>query len=168
MILLALLLIGAALALQSDGGGDQGTAPAPSDSNEIAPENAALIENYADYINEASSLYDVRVPLIIAVIYHESGGDVNAVGDGGKAIGLMQMHAPAASDVGVDWNSLKGDARAQILAGTHYLKIQLDRFGGDERQALIAYNQGAAVAAHSADQRFAAGVAYANAVLSLA
>lgn len=172
MILLALLIIGAALMGGFDGSSQ--TSDASADQNgavpqeEIPPEIAAVIETYADYINEAATLYGVRVPLIIAVISHESNGDANAIGDGGRAIGLMQMHAPAASDVGVDWETLRGDPRGQILAGTHYLKLQLDRFGGDERQALIAYNQGAGVASNSGDSRYAAGARYANAVLSLA
>jgi len=133
---------------------------------------------YADVINEASQTYGVRVPLIIAQITQESNGDATAVGDGGKAYGLMQMHAAAASDVGVNWSDLKpaddGDlpraARLQILAGVQYLRMQLDRFNGDERMALIAYNQGASVAAngHGHPAQFAAGARYADAVLHLA
>lgn len=168
MILVALLLIGAALLLQQGGDQGNGTAPVPGESNEIAPETAAVItSNYLDFINEASQLYGVRPELIIAVIAHESQGNADAVGDGGKALGLMQMHAPAAADVGVDWNTLR-DPRTAILAGTHYLKLQLDHFGGDERQALIAYNQGAGVASNGADARYAAGARYADTVLSLA
>src|SRR5258708_20605053 len=96
----------------------------------------------------------------------ESGGDPTAVGDGGKAIGLMQMHAAAASDVGVNWSDLAGNPELQVLAGTHYLRLQLDRFNSDEHTALIAYNQGASVAANPTDPRHATGARYADAVLA--
>jgi soluble lytic murein transglycosylase-like protein len=151
----------------------------PFYQTEIPPEVAAVIEAYfAEYINEASQLYSVRVPLIIAQITQESNGDPKAVGDGGRAYGLMQMHRAAASDVGINWQDLQPvddsdvprAARLQILAGVHYLRLQLDRFGGDERQALIAYNQGASIVtgANSHPAQYAAGARYSDAVLSLA
>jgi len=120
----------------------------------------------ADLAQQAYDAFSVRPELILADIQQESGGDPSAVGDGGKAIGLMQMHAAAASDVGVSWSDLAGNPQLQALAGTHYLRLQLDRFNGDERTALIAYNQGASVAANPSDPRYATGARYADAVLA--
>ncbi len=78
----------------------------------------------------------------------------------------MQMHAAAASDVGVSWSDLKDNPELQALAGAHYLRLQLDRFG-DEHTALIAYNQGAGVAGNPSDLRYAKGARYADAVQAI-
>ena len=46
-------------------------------------------------------------PLIVALIVVESGGDPNAVGDHGKARGILQIHKACWQDgtqeLGVDW-----------------------------------------------------------------
>lgn len=108
---------------------------------------------FDDIIAAASARYNVPADLIRAVIQHESGGDPNAVGDGGQAVGLMQMHPSAAAQVGADWYGLKDPASA-INAGTAYLALMLKQFAGDVAWALGAYNQGPTVmgkAKHYAD-----------------
>jgi soluble lytic murein transglycosylase-like protein len=40
--------------------------------------------------------------------------------------------------LGVDWR----DPRANLEGGARYLRMQLDRFGGDVEKALAAYNAG--------------------------
>ena len=127
-----------------------------------------IASTYADAISTASAAYGVPQPLIVGVIARESGGDPNAVGDGGQARGLMQMHPAAAQDAGGNWDDLF-DPSVAINLGTHYLAQQLARFGGDETLALVAYNQGPGVAsAGPSDHRFAAGQGYAATVLSYA
>jgi hypothetical protein len=54
----------------------------------------------------------------------------------------MQMHRNAASEAGYDWDELDNPRKA-IFPGAAYPKQQLDRFGGDERRATMAYNGGA-------------------------
>lgn len=108
---------------------------------------------FDDIIAAAAAKYGVPAALISAVIQHESGGNPDAVGDGGQALGLMQMHPAAAAQVGADWYALKDPAKA-IPAGTAYLAIMLKSFGGDIAWALGAYNQGPGVmgkAKHYAD-----------------
>lgn len=129
------------------------------------PLDRATLESLAQ---EGSDNFGPPPELILGVILKESGGDPSAIGDGGAAIGLMQMHAPAASDVGVAWSDLAGNAELQVLAGSHYLALQLNRFG-DQRTALIAYNQGAGVAGDPAGHAaaYAKGARYADSVLSI-
>jgi len=144
------------------GGSDSGT----SGDNVTMSGNALDRDTLNTLANAGAQAYGVRAELVLAVIMKESRGDPGAIGDGGLAIGLMQMHAPAASDVGVSWNDLAGNPELQVLAGSHYLRLQLDRFG-DERSALIAYNQGAGVASNPNDLRYSKGARYADAVLSI-
>ena len=155
------LLAYGAYAYFSGGAGAAGLSGDNVSTNGTPLDSATLVT----LAQNASGQYGTRPELILADILEESGGDPSAVGDGGAAIGLMQMHSPAASDVGVDWNSLAGNPELQVLAGAHYLANQINRFG-DERTALIAYNQGASVAANSSDPRYAAGARYADAVLA--
>src|SRR5216684_2361966 len=116
------------------GGSDSGT----SGDNVTMSGNALDSDTLNALANAGAQAYGVRAELVLAVILKESRGDPGAGGDGGLAIGLMQMHAPAASDVGVNWSDLTDNPELQVLAGAHYLRLQLDRFGGEERTALIA------------------------------
>lgn len=114
---------------------------------------------YDDLIAAAAAKHGVDPALIRAVIQHESGGDPTRLGDGGLAVGLMQMHMSAALDVGVAWKDLKGNPALQIDAGTAYLKKLIDQFQGNLPWALGAYNQGMTVIGKAK--------AYADAVLAL-
>jgi hypothetical protein len=77
-------------------------------------------------------------------------GDPQAVGDGGKATGLMQTH-PAAFTEGAEYAGLKNanpkNPAHQMLAGQGYFQKQLDTFH-DPVKATIAYNAGPSVAAN--------------------
>jgi soluble lytic murein transglycosylase-like protein len=99
---------------------------------------------FEDLIASAAVKFGVRAELIAAVIHHESGGDPNAVGDGGRALGLMQMHRQAAEDVGFAWEDLRRPEVA-IPAGAAYLSQMLRLCGNSEAWALAAYNQGPTV-----------------------
>ncbi len=147
------------------GGSDSGT----SGDNVTMSGNALDSDTLNALANAGAQAFGVRAELVLAVILKESRGDPGAVGDGGLAIGLMQMHAPAASDVGVNWSDLTDNPELQVLAGAHYLRLQLDRFGGEERTALIAYNQGAGVAGDPLGHAvaYAKGARYADAVQAI-
>jgi hypothetical protein len=72
-----------------------------------------------------------------ALIRQESGGRQSAKSPAG-AIGLSQLMPATAKGLGVD----PYDPQQNLEGGAKYLRQQLDRFGGDYRKALAAYNAG--------------------------
>lgn len=75
--------------------------------------------------------------LVESVIQVESAYDARAVSHRG-AIGLMQLMPATAAELGVDpW-----DPFDNLRGGITYLRVLLDRFGGDLELALAGYNAG--------------------------
>ncbi|QQZ08206.1 lytic transglycosylase domain-containing protein [Heyndrickxia vini] len=89
-------------------------------------------------IQKASEKYNVPAKLIKSVIQHESSFNSNAVSSAG-ASGLMQLMPSTASSLGV---TDVFDPEQNIFAGSKYLKNMLDRYDGDIKLALAAYNAG--------------------------
>lgn len=87
---------------------------------------------------EASRTYDIPAAVLKAVAKAESNFNPNAKSHCG-AMGVMQlMPATAKSlDVTDPW-----DARQNIMGGSKYLRDMLDRYDGDLKLALAAYNAG--------------------------
>ena len=107
-----------------------------TDTGATAPlDGKALI---ADSIKSAARRYHLPEKLIESVIQAESNFQVDAVSPAG-AQGLMQLMPATARELGVDDPF---DIRQNINGGAGYLRQMLDRFGGDVRLALAAYNAG--------------------------
>jgi len=129
--------------------------------------------NLDSLIATASSKYGVPADLIAGVVHRESGGDPLAVGDGGLALGLMQIHPGAAKDIGLDWNALRkaieaGDAEKAAELGIEavaYLALMLKETHGNQRLALCAYNQGPSVIRNQTSEAAKKGFAYADSIL---
>ncbi|WP_054970010.1 lytic transglycosylase domain-containing protein [Alicyclobacillus ferrooxydans] len=105
------------------------------------PKTVTLPTNLSSIIQEASDKYDVPESLVEAVIAQESTMNPKAVSPVG-AMGLMQLMPDTARSLGV---TNPFDPRQNIMAGTKYLSELLQRYHGDERIALAAYNAGPTV-----------------------
>lgn len=117
-----------------------------------------------DALRTAAVRNDLDPKLVRAVIQAESGWNVRAVSRKG-AMGLMQIMPATARDL-----SLKEpfEPRANIRAGSRYLRQMLDRFDGDVVLALAAYNAGpTAVARHGGVPPYGETVRYLRRVLRL-
>lgn len=96
------------------------------------------IQNYDKAIIKASEKFRVEPSLIKAVIRAESGFDQKAISHKG-AQGLMQLMPDTANAMDVR-NPF--DPEENILGGTRYLSLMLDRFRNNLQLALAAYNAG--------------------------
>ena len=89
-------------------------------------------------IIEAAQLYQLPIPLILAIIRKESNFTHHAVSPKG-AMGLMQLMPGTAASLGV---RDPFDPRENILAGCRYFRFLLNYFKGNLPLALAGYNAG--------------------------
>jgi len=89
-------------------------------------------------IETAAKTNDLQIKLVRAVIEQESAFRPCAVSAKG-AQGLMQLMPETAGELNV---KDPFDPKENIAAGARYLKQLLDKFKGDTRLALAAYNAG--------------------------
>lgn len=131
----------------------------------MAPPPSRGLRDYTDDIREISRQHGVSATLIEAVIRTESSFDPTAVSPKGAG-GLMQLMPRTAAALGV---SDRFDPRANITGGVRHLRYLLDRYQGNVRMALAAYNAGeVAVDAHGGVPPFPETRAYVERVLCLA
>lgn len=91
-------------------------------------------------VNAAAQKYGVDPALISAVIEMESNFNPDAVSQAG-AKGLMQLMDATAQGLGVTDSF---DPGQNVMGGARLLRQLLDRYQGDTRLALAAYNAGPA------------------------
>ncbi|MDR1658174.1 MAG: lytic transglycosylase domain-containing protein [Deltaproteobacteria bacterium] len=107
-------------------------------SSGLAPFRRLNLEKLRPFIITASTTYKVDPALIAAVIKAESAFDPKAVSWVG-ARGLMQLMPNTAALVGC---ADSFDPEQNIMGGTKYLRMMLNRFNGNVILAVAAYNSG--------------------------
>lgn len=95
-------------------------------------------QNFTALIDANAAKWGVDAALLRAIVANESGFDPSAASPAG-AQGLMQLEPGTAADLGVTnpW-----DPAQNLAGGTRYFRGLLDRFHGNVRLALAAYNAG--------------------------
>jgi soluble lytic murein transglycosylase-like protein len=111
--------------------------PQPADPNALAPAPVAPAQIDA-LVQQNADIWQVDPALIKSVIANESSFDANATSPVG-AQGLMQLMPQTAASLGV---RNPYDPAQNVAGGTRYLRSLLDRFNGDTRLAVAAYNAG--------------------------
>ena len=95
-------------------------------------------KNLDSIFEEAAARYGVNADLLKAIGKAESGFNTSVVSSAG-AIGVMQLMPATAQSLGVrdPYN-----ARENIMGGAKYIAQLLDKYNGNTRLALAAYNAG--------------------------
>lgn len=102
------------------------------------PSDSSPRQRIEKSIHTAARKYDLPPNVIKGVIKAESNFQITAVSHAG-ARGLMQLMPETARELGVDDPF---DIEQNIDGGARYLRQMLDKFGGDLKTALAAYNAG--------------------------
>jgi soluble lytic murein transglycosylase-like protein len=115
---------------------DRQTIPdTPTQKRTTARNSDDMIHNC---IRAAAERYDLSVELIGSIIRTESNFQPDAISPAG-AQGLMQLMPATARELGV---TDPFNIEQNIDGGCRYMRQMLDRFGGDVKLALAAYNAG--------------------------
>jgi soluble lytic murein transglycosylase-like protein len=113
-------------------------ASAQTSSSTAPATGAGASTAFGAEIDAAAASNGIDPALLKGLVSQESGFDPNAR-SGAGALGLTQLMPGTAASLGVT-NPL--DPAQSLQGGAKYLRQQLDRFGGDEKLALAAYNAG--------------------------
>ncbi len=119
-------------------------APASEDSAHFrpatgfSPSTSVTVDEIRAMAREYAGAYDVPPPLVSAVIEAESSFNPRAVSRRG-AMGLMQLMPATARELGVENPFVPEE---NIRGGVELLSRLLQKYHGDQRLALAAYNAG--------------------------
>lgn len=95
------------------------------------------------HIIKEAEAHDIEPSIIMAMAYKESGFNADAVGDGGKSFGLLQIqkryHLERMERLGC---SDLLDPHQNVTVAVDYLCELLNRYDGNYGVALTAYNKG--------------------------
>lgn len=127
-----------------------GSSPTKTKYGKVIPKSYSSIVNYyGEYAVSELRRYKNKMPyqLVFGIMYVESAGDPNAVGDNGTSIGLFQMTRGAVATahnfspwVTDDWSEMK-DWKKNIQAGIAYIQYNYDQLQ-DENEAVLAHRWG--------------------------
>lgn len=121
---------------------------------------------FADLIADAAARHGLEPSLLAAMARAESGLDPYAVSPKG-ACGLLQLMPATGQRFGVRDLDALFDVRQNVEGAARYLRWLLDRFGGDVKLAVAAYNAGeGAVDRHGGVPPFAETRDYVRRVLA--
>lgn len=107
-----------------------------------------IVRKYVDKHYEKIEKYKIDketlVNLVLSIIYKESEGNPNAVGDKGCSIGLMQLNFCAGTPqrFGITNKNLLFNPEINIETGIKYLFYLIDKFKGNLVYAVSGYNAG--------------------------
>lgn len=119
----------------------QGFQTPPSDFGSLQSVTGAYVlppERVDALVAQNAQQWSVDPALVKAIIANESGFNANATSPAG-AQGLMQLMPGTAAGLGVKDSY---DPAQNVYGGTRYIKGLLDRFKGDVKLAVAAYNAG--------------------------
>ncbi|SFK37444.1 Transglycosylase SLT domain-containing protein [Halobacillus dabanensis] len=103
-----------------------------------APEVSGGTPGVNQLIQKAAAYHGIDEKLVRSVVQAESNFDPDVTSHAG-AQGLMQLMPSTAQGLGV---MDPFDPEENLMGGTKYLKQMLDRYDGNEKLALAAYNAG--------------------------
>ncbi len=125
--------------VQAELAAQNGTTETLGDANPAPNAPAMVPPAQIDQLVQSNAMHwSVDPALVKAIIANESGFNANATSKVG-AQGLMQLMPGTAAGLGVT-NAY--DPAQNVWGGTKYIKGLLDRFNGDVRLAVAAYNAG--------------------------
>ncbi len=105
---------------------------------------AVFPNKYANEINTAADEFGLNRALVRSVVWAESKFNAKATSEKGAA-GLMQIMPDTFDDCA---NALRMknadiyDRNDNLRCGCYYLSLLIDKFDGDERAAIMAFNAG--------------------------